>query len=196
MRPYGAQALLVEVADASFATDLAAWARASGIDAREIVPGACTVLFAGLADPGRTAAALAAWRPGRESVERAWVEIPVRYDGADLADVARRWGMTRSEAAGTHAGLDHVVAFTGFAPGFAYLTGLPPELRLPRLDTPRPRVPAGSVAVADGWTGVYPTTSPGGWRLLGHTDATLWDVGREPPALLPPGTRVRFVETT
>jgi KipI family sensor histidine kinase inhibitor len=88
------------------------------------------------------------------------------------------------------------VSFCGFAPGFAYCAGLPDRLAVPRLGTPRTRVPAGSVAVAGTWTGVYPTVSPGGWRLLGTTDAELWQVDRDPPALLPPGTRVRFVEVS
>ena len=86
-----------------------------------------------------------------------------------------------------------MAAFCGFAPGFAYLTGLPDELAVPRRQTPRTRVPVGSVALAGSWCGVYPTASPGGWQLLGHTDAPLWDVDRPQPALLAPGTRVRFV---
>ncbi len=86
------------------------------------------------------------------------------------------------------------MAFVGFSPGFAYCTGLAPELAVPRLDRPRPRVPAGSVGLAGEYAGVYPSASPGGWRLLGRTDAVLWDVSREEPALLTPGTRVRFVE--
>jgi KipI family sensor histidine kinase inhibitor len=91
-----------------------------------------------------------------------------------------------------HTGADYAVAFTGFAPGFAYLTGLPEPLRQPRLDQPRTRVPAGSVAVAGEFTGIYPRSSPGGWRLLGHTDTVLFDSRAEPAALLAPGDRVRF----
>ena len=93
-----------------------------------------------------------------------------------------------------HESTEFVSAFCGFAPGFAYLSGLPDELpEVPRLATPRTHVPAGSVALAGRWCGIYPTASPGGWRVIGHTDATLFDVRREPPALLAPGTRVRFV---
>ena len=86
------------------------------------------------------------------------------------------------------------MAFCGFTPGFAYLRGLDPVLVVPRLATPRVRVPTGSVAIADTWSAVYPRESPGGWRLIGRTDAVLWDLGRPSPALLAPGTRVRFAE--
>jgi KipI family sensor histidine kinase inhibitor len=120
------------------------------------------------------------------------VTIPVLYDGPDLADLSSATGLGVAEIVERHAAPVYVVAFCGFSPGFAYLTGLDPLLRLPRRSTPRTRVPAGSVAVADEFAGVYPAAGPGGWHLLGCTDAVLWDVERDPPALLPPGTRVRF----
>jgi KipI family sensor histidine kinase inhibitor len=120
------------------------------------------------------------------------VTIPVRYDGEDLAEVAKATGLSEDEVATVHTGPEYTVAFTGFAPGFGYLTGLDERLRLPRRDTPRTRVPAGSVAVAGEFTGVYPRPSPGGWHLLGSTTAPLWDSSREEPALLRPGTTVRF----
>jgi KipI family sensor histidine kinase inhibitor len=101
--------------------------------------------------------------------------------------------MTADEVVATHTASDLVVAFCGFAPGFAYCTGLPERLAVPRLDSPRARVPAGSVGLAGPFTGVYPTESPGGWRLLGRTDLVLWDEERDPPATLSPGTAVRFV---
>lgn len=193
-RSYGSRALLVELDveldHGGTPTDLARWARDEGVVAAEIVPGARTVLFAGLPDPEATAAQLAGWRPAAALSEAPEVTVPVRYDGADLDDVARRWDMTRAEAAASHAALEFVVGFCGFAPGFAYLSGLPDELAVPRLERPRPRVPAGSVGVADVWTGIYPSASPGGWRTLGHTDIRLWDPHREQPALLAPGTRV------
>ena len=120
--------------------------------------------------------------------------MPTTYDGADLDDVAHLWGMTRAEAVATHTGTAFVVAFCGFAPGFAYCTGLPDDLAVPRLDRPRARVPAGSVGLAGEFTGVYPGESPGGWRLIGRTDLRLWDAARDEPALLAPGTRLRFTE--
>jgi KipI family sensor histidine kinase inhibitor len=121
------------------------------------------------------------------------VEVPVTYDGPDLGDIAARTGLTPVEVVDRHTGADYVVAFCGFAPGFAYLTGGDPVLRVPRRPTPRTAVPTGAVGLADEFTGVYPRPSPGGWQLLGHTDAPLWDTDRDPPALLVPGTRVRFV---
>jgi KipI family sensor histidine kinase inhibitor len=195
IRPYGADALLVELADErpGAAHDLARWARAVELDVAEVVPGASTVLLAGVTDRWATEQRLAGWSPEEASVTGVVVEIPVRYDGPDLADVARRWGMTEQEVVATHSALEHVVAFCGFAPGFPYVAGLPDELAVPRLESPRPRVPAGSVGVADVWTGIYPTGSPGGWRLIGTTDVVLWDPGRDHPALLPPGTRLRIV---
>ena len=102
-------------------------------------------------------------------------------------------GLTGAEVVRRHAGREWTVAFCGFAPGFAYLTGGDPALRVPRRDTPRTAVPAGSVGLADGFSGAYPRRMPGGWQLIGRTDAVLWDLDRQPPALLPPGTRVRFV---
>lgn len=120
--------------------------------------------------------------------------VPVRYDGADLAEVAELSGLSTREVVRRHLDPEYTVAFCGFAPGFAYLTGLDPALRLPRRDTPRTQVPAGSVAIADEYSGVYPRSSPGGWRLLGHTDLDVWDLGRDPVTLLSPGTKVRFEE--
>jgi KipI family sensor histidine kinase inhibitor len=125
---------------------------------------------------------------GREAIE-----IGVYYDGPDLAAVAEIVGLTPNEVVALHTEAEYTAAFCGFVPGFAYLTGLPSRLHVPRLAEPRVRVPAGSVAVADEFTGVYPRDSPGGWRLLGRTEHTLWDPAREPPAALTPGARVRFV---
>jgi KipI family sensor histidine kinase inhibitor len=122
------------------------------------------------------------------------VEIVVRYDGPDLDDVAARTGLTTAEVIAAHTGTPWRVAFGGFAPGFAYLVGGDPRLHVPRRERPRPSVPAGSVGLAGEFSGVYPRSSPGGWQLLGTTDAVLWDAGREPPALLRPATTVRFVD--
>lgn len=126
--------------------------------------------------------------------ERPEIVIPVTYDGADLADIAELTGIPVGEVVRRHQAADHVVAFTGFAPGFAYIAGGDPRLNVPRRDTPRTRVPAGSVSLAGEFTGIYPREGPGGWQLIGRTDAVLWDLERESPALLTPGTRVRFTE--
>lgn len=123
-------------------------------------------------------------------------EIPVHYggsDGPDLDSVAELTGLRAADVVELHAGREYRVWFLGFAPGFGYLGPLADELVVPRLPTPRERVPAGSVAIAGPQTAVYPFAMPGGWRLIGRTEAPLWDVRRDPPALLAPGDRVRFV---
>lgn len=120
-------------------------------------------------------------------------EIPVAYDGPDLGQVATHAGLSIPEVIGAHTARPWLVGFGGFAPGFAYLLEGDPRLAVPRHATPRPSVPAGSVALAGRYCGIYPRRSPGGWRLIGHTDAVLWDLDRDPPALLCPGDRVRFV---
>ncbi|MET9911369.1 5-oxoprolinase subunit PxpB [Streptomyces sp. NPDC006476] len=196
--PVGEDALLVEVTSGEEAQALHAdllRRRAEGaLSVREIVPAARTVLLDGLTDRSRLAAELTATEaPAAPPRAREVVEIPVRYDGPDLADVAGHWGVTEREAARIHADTEFSVAFCGFAPGFGYLTGLPRRYDVPRRATPRTAVPAGSVALAGQYTGVYPRSSPGGWQLIGSTDTILWDHARVPAALLSPGTRVRFV---
>ena len=124
------------------------------------------------------------------------VEIPVRYggvDGPDLEEVAHHTGLTPRRVVELHASAEYPVYFVGFAPGFPYLGGMPPELATPRLPAPRKRVPAGSVAIGGAQTGVYPLESPGGWRLIGRTPLRLFDPSADPPALLRMGDRVRFV---
>lgn len=205
MLPAGDEAVLLEYASAEEVEaahrGLTAAAPAGVV---ELVPAARTLLVA--YDPAVTtpeAIAAAARRTaaqGAAATEPALVaaaasetvRIPVRYDGPDLEELSTLTGLPAAELVRRHAAPEYVVAFCGFAPGFAYLTGLDPVLRRPRRASPRTRVPAGSVAVADEFTGVYPAPSPGGWHLLGRTDAVLWDVRRDPPALLAPGTRVRF----
>jgi KipI family sensor histidine kinase inhibitor len=121
------------------------------------------------------------------------VEIPVRYDGQDLDEVAKLTGLTRSEVIELHSSTTFTAAFAGFAPGFMYCTGLPEVLQLPRRATPRVQVPAGSLAMADTYTAIYPLNSPGGWNLIGTTDVQMFDADAEQPSLLLPGDRVRFV---
>lgn len=193
LRGYGERAALVEVDSAVQAAELAEWARVAArsahLDVEEIVPAAATVLFDGV-DIGRLRALLEGWRPRSATVAGAFVEVPVRFDGADLADVARRWQVSEDEVVGRLTSYELMSAFCGFAPGFAYLAGLPEELAVPRLSSPRERVEPGSVGLAGSWCGIYPSASPGGWRIVGHTEMVLWDVAREPPAVLAPGTRV------
>lgn len=187
----GDRACLVEVEDAVAAASLAVWARAGGPGADDIVPAAATVLFDGVA-PADVEAALSGWPGTGIDVDGPVVRLPVAYDGPDLEVVAGHWGCTVEEVVAVHTSTEFVAAFSGFSPGFSYLCGLPPERAVPRLATPRPRVEPGSVALADTWCGVYPSASPGGWLVLGTTDTVLWDAGRDQPALLAPGTRVRF----
>jgi 5-oxoprolinase (ATP-hydrolysing) subunit B len=196
--PCGDAAVLVELDDLDAVLGLHAALEDDPPDGVvELVPAARTLLVA--FDPARTSPdavgeAVRAARPTRAARERGpLVEIPVVYDGEDLVEVAELAGCSPEEVVRRHTGGEYVAAFCGFAPGFAYLDGLDTRLHVPRRDSPRTRVPAGSVALAGRWTAAYPRASPGGWRLIGRTDATLWDTGREPPALLAPGTRVRFV---
>ena len=188
LRRVGDDGWLVELPDGAAVAALhAAMLGRPGI--AESVPGWSTLLLRttdGSAPLLPDAVSLAAPEP-RE------VEIPVRYDGPDLADVARRTGLSEDEVVARHMGATYTVAFLGFAPGFPYLRGLDPALRVPRHETPRTSVPAGSVGVAGEQTGIYPRSSPGGWRLLGRTDVVLFDLDRDPPALLAAGDRVRFV---
>lgn len=197
----GPRALLVELAD--LATVLAVYTEAlrrreeGRLPAVEdIVPAARTVLFDGLDDPAALARDLQSWRPAptaRDAANAQRVDVPTVYDGEDLTEVAEMWGVTPRAVGGIHASLTHTVAFLGFAPGFAYLSGLPPHLQVPRRSTPRSRVPAGAVALAGEFTGIYPRVSPGGWQIIGHTDLPLFDPSRAEAALLTPGIGARFV---
>lgn len=161
----------------------------------DIVPAARTVLVTCATDQYLTAmiGRLPEVSVSADSVTtRATVVIPTRYEGPDLDAVAAATGLTTDDVADRHAAAIYRVAFCGFAPGFGYLRGVPDELRLPRHATPRQRVPAGSVAIAAEYTAVYPTASPGGWHLIGRTDRRMFDVHATPPAVLQPGSTVRF----
>ena len=197
--PAGDAAVLVELADLAEAGRLYASLRADPLPGTlDLVPATRTVLVTldrTVTGPEQVAAALRsrspadAPDPGRGEL----VELPTRYDGPDLAEVAALTGLAEAEVVRRHADSEWTVEFCGFAPGFAYLTGGDPALRVPRRETPRTAVPGGSVGLADGFSGAYPRRMPGGWQLIGRTDAVLWDLDRDPPALLPPRTRVRFV---
>jgi KipI family sensor histidine kinase inhibitor len=196
--PYGDRALLVEVADLA-AVDAVrdALERAPLPGQCELVPAARTVLV--VLDRAPTEVDVAALRrldPRLPSgaATRDTVELPVVFDGPDLAEVADLVGRSVPALVATLTTLELTVAFGGFAPGFGYLTGLPGDLHVPRRATPRTRVPAGAVGLAGEFAGAYPRESPGGWQLVGRTDAVLFDVDRDPPALLAPGRRVRFRE--
>lgn len=162
----------------------------------ELVPAARTVLASFSPESG----GLARLRPLLDTVDLSQrtttapreVVLQVHYDGPDLELIASTAGTDVDGVISLHTSAEYKVAFCGFAPGFGYMVGLPSALQQPRLDNPRKRVPPGSVGIAGEFTGAYPTASPGGWRLLGHTDATLFDSRREPAALLAPGDVVRF----
>ncbi|NUU16077.1 allophanate hydrolase subunit 1 [Cellulomonas humilata] len=200
--PYGDDAVLVELADLAEVRaldDAVRAARATDPEAAAIVdqvPAARTLLLRVRDGADAGSLPVERWWAGRTDVARETstteVVLDVVYDGADLDDVARLAGLSVDDVIARHTGVLYTVAFGGFMPGFAYLVGLDPLLRVPRLDSPRERVPAGSVAIADEFSAVYPAATPGGWRLLGRCDVELFDVDREPPALLQPGTRVRF----
>lgn len=197
----GPHAVLVECGSLAVAVSVAARLRTPPLDGvDDVVAATRTVLVRGL--PGWVAIAalvgerLRGWTPAAEvAATGPTVQIRVRYDGADLASVAATSGLTVAEVVELHVTAQYTVAFCGFAPGFAYLVGLPAALVLPRRPTPRPIVPAGSVAIAGEFSAVYPTPSPGGWHLLGHTSQTMFDARAQPPALLAPGAGVRFVAT-
>ncbi|TFV64832.1 UNVERIFIED_ORG: allophanate hydrolase subunit 1 [Bacillus sp. AZ43] len=164
----------------------------------DIVPAARTVLL--VLDPARTtpdAVGEAVRRTTPRPPARGTgdvVELPVRYDGEDLAELAGLLGTSPEELVRRHTGAEWTVAFCGFAPGFGYLVQPGGAWDVPRRETPRTRVPPGAVAVAGEFSGVYPRESPGGWQLIGRTDVAVFDLDRDPAALLRPGVRVRFVE--
>lgn len=198
LRPAGERGLLVEVEELETVHRLhAALRQLDPPGVVELVPGYRTVLI--VADPERAEVLdeLAAGLPGLElppagAVAGETVEIPVSYDGEDLPEVAGLTGLEADEVVRRHTAPEYTVAFLGFSPGFPYLVGLDPALEVPRRDTPRTSIPAGSVGLAGNQTGIYPTASPGGWQLIGRTEVTLFDPTRDPPALLAPGTRLRF----
>jgi KipI family sensor histidine kinase inhibitor len=197
--PCGTSALLVEVERLDDVLGLdAAWRAAPPPGVTETVPAARTVLVRydpSVTDVRTLAPLLSATEPhdATPGEEPEPVEIPTLYDGEDLGEVAELAGLTVDEVVAAHEAGRYTVAFGGFAPGFGYMTGLDPRLHVARRSTPRTAVPAGAVAIAGEFAGVYPRSSPGGWRILGRTDTAVFSLDREPPALLQPGTPVRFV---
>ncbi|GLZ55821.1 allophanate hydrolase subunit 1 [Actinomycetospora sp. NBRC 106378] len=197
-RPCGDTGLLVELDSLeevlALHADLAADPPSGTVD---LVPAARTVLVrvAAAADLPGVATDVLAREPGavRGRAEGEVVEIAVTYDGEDLDDVARHTGLDPEEVVEAHTGQTWTVAFAGFTPGFGYLVGADDRLHVLRRESSRTRVPAGAVGLAGEFSGVYPRESPGGWQLVGRTDHVLWDLDRDPPAVLLPGTRVRFV---
>jgi KipI family sensor histidine kinase inhibitor len=196
----GDSAWLLETADAAEAQRWRATLLAETLPGvRELVPGYRSLLIE--FDPLAAGAAalpsridVLAGGPLQRPVPREH-ELPVRYDGEDLAAVAGAAGLSIADVIRRHVQVCYTVAFLGFAPGFAYLTGLDAALKLPRRANPRTRVSAGSVAIADEFTGIYPQATPGGWHILGRCDTKLFDISVQPPALLAPGDFVRFRET-
>jgi KipI family sensor histidine kinase inhibitor len=196
--PCGDRALLAEVADLDAVAAVRAALRRAPLPGQvELVPAARTVLVVLDRAPTETDAARLRRLPLTDPApapDTGLVELSVVFDGPDLAEVAALARRPPSSVVETLTTIEFTVAFGGFAPGFGYLAGLPPELSVPRRTTPRTRVPAGSVGLAGSFAGVYPRESPGGWQLVGRTDAVLFDVHRDPPALLAPGIRVRLRE--
>jgi KipI family sensor histidine kinase inhibitor len=193
VRRAGEHGVLLELADNAAAVRVAR-RLASEPSLVDVVPGHRTVLVTWDGEPPELIELAEAALGDDQTVPTgASVEIPVRYDGPDLDEVAGLTGLSPEEVAARHLRVEYVVGFLGFAPGFAYLLGGDEQLRVERRAEPRERVPAGSVALAGPYSGIYPRESPGGWQLVGSTTTVLFDATRDPPALLVPGDRVRFV---
>jgi KipI family sensor histidine kinase inhibitor len=195
---YGDQALLLQFGSTAEVLACAAALRDAAMPGLlDIVPAARTVLLK-LDGPGRQSVirrrlgTLTMAPEAGETAPAAPTVIDVVYDGADLAEVAELTGMTTAQVVDAHTANPWKVGFCGFAPGFAYLVGGDPRLAVPRRSEPRPSVPAGAVGLAGEFTGIYPRRSPGGWQLIGRTDAVLWDIDRPDPALLTPDIWVQF----
>ena len=197
--PVNRNALMVELADLDDTLALLASLQRTPVHGvEELVPAAKTILvyFRASATTAAQVVSEIASRKLDARTERSdvLVEIPVHYNGEDLADVAQILGISEAEVIARHTGSEYTVAFTGFAPGFGYLSGGDPIFNVPRRSSPRTKVPAGSVALAGTFSAVYPQASPGGWQLIGVTETPMWDLSRDLPALLQPGYRVKFVD--
>ena len=194
--PYGERAVLLACADLQDTQSLYAALRGDPWpEIEEVVAGAESLLLrlsAPLSDLRRDE--LEQLKPPRfDPTGSDLITIEVEYSGEDLAVVAGLLDRSAEDVVAEHCGQTWTVAFCGFAPGFAYLYGENERLTVPRRDAPRTQVPAGAVGLADRWSGVYPRAGPGGWQLIGTTGRSMWDLERDPPALLQPGATVRFV---
>lgn len=201
IRPAGDRAALLELDDPESVRNLHAELARDPVEGLiDAVPGATTLLVVTATSDGSTLAAVLrranqlASTPTTPECQPT-IRLQVRYDGPDLDEVAARCQLSTGELIRRHSGRIYTAAFLGLVPGFAYLTGLDPALRLPRRDSPRTAVPPGSVAIASDYTGVYPHACPGGWHLLGTTTRCLWNLEWDMPALLTPGTPVTFEPT-
>ena len=197
--PVSLTTILIELADLDETLALFASLQATPVDGiEEMVPAARTLMIR-FRPEKVSSAELAAQISTRDlsakiAPSEHLVEIPVRYDGEDLGDVADLTGLSIDEVIRRHTESEFTVAFCGFAPGFGYLVGGDPALHVPRRKSPRTRIPAGSVALAGAFSGVYPQASPGGWQIIGTTPVKMWDIERDPGALFQPGYRVRFFD--
>ena len=194
---YGDRAVLIDVADSAAAQELASRLR-GGEGILDVIPAARSVVVTFLTPPGEDEFALLTDRLSTRQVatrdlSQRLVEIPVIYDGEDLASVAAVTGLSPAQVAQLHSSVTYRAAFAGFAPGFVYLEGLPEILHLPRRSSPRTSVPRGALAMAAHYTAIYPRSSPGGWHLIGHTQVEMFDPSNERPAVIEPGDTVRFV---
>jgi KipI family sensor histidine kinase inhibitor len=196
-RAAGDRAVLIELVSNAEVHRFAAAVRTE-LDGRleDVVPGHQTVLISSADGPPpldqlqRILAGLSGEDPAAS--ELAQVRIPVVYDGPDLHQVAVLTGLSVEAVCNLHSSAGYTAAFMGFAPGFAYLLGTDPRLQIPRRQTPRVKVRGGSVAIAGEYSAVYPSEGPGGWHIIGHTDAVLFDASLADPCLLRPGTPVSF----
>jgi KipI family sensor histidine kinase inhibitor len=202
VRPCGDTGLLVEVETLPEVLALhAALAAAPPEGVVDLVPAARTVLLRvrSAADLPAVAADVWAREPASSTAREAdgeVTEIAVTYDGEDLDDVVAHTGLSREDVVAAHTGQVWTVAFAGFTPGFGYLASDGDDrLHVPRRTSSRTRVPAGAVGLAGEFSGIYPRESPGGWQLIGRTEHVLWDLDRDPPAVLVPGARIRFRAT-
>ncbi len=195
--PVRGDCILVELADLGEALALFEALENNPVEGiTEIIPAARTLLVSfdpyTISDDALIDAVTALAGGERKAASGALVEIPVRYDGEDLAEVAGILGISVEDVIRLHGESDYVAAFTGFAPGFAYLSGGDPRLTVPRRKSPRTKVPAGAVGLAGEFSGIYPKTSPGGWQLIGTTPLAMFDIDRTPASLLQPGSRIKF----